>query len=357
MALQFQPSASFREQPILLLGMAGFDAGQRAAIAGSLKRPGSNPRWRLTRFGEADAWLVNGTNVELADEENVRILPALSTEEAVDLNLSEVDRPVAFALPVTPPDFEPRCTFDAGSEASIHGVLLQFETWLRLVRARFVLGSHIVRLGSQLRHGIFHVSKGGQLLAVLDFRSGKAGVSPKAHPVDLNEAHWDQRPIRAADIPSHFIATSPAELTWTYVQRTDRDMLPPRYRTETVYFRKAPKVPLRWLHDSQLAVLRELTAEPGSFADLPRRTGFDPGQINHDLTCLYYAGAITTTRAKASSVESKYDSDLMTSRPAIDSDMENDRTVNLKLKRNLSLPLPVMRDPSQAGVRHSGWAA
>lgn len=255
---------------------------------------------------------------------NLKVAAGLPTERALNLNLSEVDRPVAFALPLASGDFEPRCTFDPASTASIHGVLAKFEGWLRLLRAEFVLGAQLIERGPELRRGVYHVSNNGSLLAVLDFYEGKCAISPVAHPVDLWEAQWDKRPVGARDVPPGFVPITPAQLTWAYVRRTDRDLLPARYRTDPIYYRHVPRVPVRWLHDSQLMLLRELSVEAGTFDSLRQRTGLSVKHLVHDLTCLYYATAITTTQSKAAMLSpARRDSHPASSGPGLDSLLSN----------------------------------
>lgn len=308
------------EQPVLWLGLAGFPPDQRDSLEAALDRPPGLPSWRSCALGEADAWWVNGAKVKLMPDGNLKVAAGLPTEHSLRLDLNEVDRPVAFATPLPPGGFEPRCVFDPISEPSIHAVLLKFEGWLRPLRAQFVLGSQIIERGERLRHGIYHVSRGGNLLAVLDFRAGRAAISPTVHPVDLWDAKWDKRPVGAGDLPESFSPITPAQLAWTYVRRTDRDMLPARYRTEVIYYRHVPQVPLRWLRDSQLLVLRELLEEPSTLADLRQLTGLSAGHIEHDLSCLYYAGAVTTTRAKAAaSTPARGEGPLHSSGPGLDS--------------------------------------
>ena len=164
------------------------------------------------------------------------------------------------------------------------------------LRAEFVLGAQLIERGATLQRGVYHVSHNGSLLAVLDLHEGKCAISPSAHPVDLWEAEWAKRPVGARDMPPGFVPATPARLAWAYVRRTDRDLLPPRYRTDPIYYRHVPRVPVRWLHDSQLLLLRELSVEPGTFEALRQRTGFSVKHLEHDLACLYYATAITTTR-------------------------------------------------------------
>ena len=312
------------EQPILWLGMAGFAPQQRAVLQASLARAPSSPRWRVSAFADADAWWVNGAKVRVMPGGNLKVAAGLPTERALNLSLGDIDRPVAFASPLASAEFEPRYVFDPVSEPSIHAVLMHFDSWLWLLRAQFVLGAQIIRRGPELRHGIYHVSYSGRLLAVLDFQNAKAAISPRVHPVSLWEAQWDKRPAGAGGLPESFVHVTPGQLAWTYVGRTDGDVLPERYRSEMIYYRHVPGVPLRWLRDSQLMLLRELSAEPGTLEGLRQRTGLPAGQTEHDLACLYYAGSITTTRAKAAvTAVSARDSEPHSTGPELDSLLGN----------------------------------
>jgi hypothetical protein len=196
-------------------------------------------------------------------------------------------------------DGEPLASFDLASPSGIQAALLALDTSLRAERAQFVLGSHIVQRGVQLRHGIFHVCRDGKFLAVLDFLRGKAGLAPDLHPVDAWDAEWHRRPAGAGDVPDNFVPATIAELAWAYLRRTDRDLLPARYRSALLSFRQPPRVPLRLLRDSQLLLLRELACKPATMESVGRRVGSAGPGLAHDLSCLYYAGAITTTPSKA----------------------------------------------------------
>lgn len=306
------------EQPVLWLGMAGFAPRERTVLEASLGRSEGVPRWRAGTFGDADAWWVNGSKARATPDGNLKISPGLPTEHTLTLNLGEVDRPVAFALPLAGDDFEPRCTFDPVSEPSIAAVLSQFDRWLWLVRAQFVLGAQLIDRTSRLQRSVYHLTHDGRLLAVLDFQQGQAGLAPQAHPVDLWSSEWHKRPPSAHGLPESFVPVSPAQLAWTYVRRTDRDMLPAHYRTQTIHYRHVPGVPLRWLRDSQLMVLRELSAEPATIEALRQRTGLSQATVEHDLSCLYYAYAITTTPGKAARPRATSDSQPL-SLPGIDS--------------------------------------
>ena len=286
--------------PTLCLGMVGFSPDQRAAMAALVtrRRPGQ-PAWRVGRFWEADAWWVNGSHIVVLPDGNLRVLPGRPQEHSLTLRLDEVHRPVAFSTPLASTEVEVVCTFDPASESDIGRVLGRFDHWLQPVLFKAELGALILERGAALRGNIYHVHHRERLLAVLDFRHGKAAVLPSAVPADLQDAEWERRPPSAHDLPQSFQACTPAQLVWTYACHTSLDLLPPRYRTETIYYRHEPRVPMAWLGDSTLRVLSALFTEPGNFRALALRTGIDDTTLARDLACLYYAGAVTTTAFKA----------------------------------------------------------
>lgn len=295
-----QESAMSSEQPLLYLGLAGFTPEQRERLNLLLGQlPPRGAVWRVGPFAEADAWLVSGEKCRLVAADTLKILAGLPTERIVQLDLDEVDRPIAFSLPLTSDDFDPKHTFDLSVAASLSGVLQHFEGWLRPLRSQFVLGGQLIARENELLPGIYHVSHKGQLLAVMDFHEWRIGILRKADPVDFELAQWDRRPLEAHDIPSHFLRSSLTHLRWIYAQRTERDVLPARYRSKPIYFRHAPAVPMRWIRDSQLILLRELSQAAGDFDALLRRTGLTHAQLTRDLASLYFAGSITTTPDKA----------------------------------------------------------
>lgn len=295
MSVQAAQRASGAEQPVLWLGLAGFPPAERKALEASIARASGVARWRTCPFGDADGWWVNGPKCSVIDGDRLKVAPGLPTEHTLRLQLSEINRPLGFAQPLAPSNLEVLCVFDATSEESVRGALAQFEKWLMPVRTRFVLGALLMQRDSEQRRGTFHLSYRGTLLTVLDFEQGTAAVSPRAHPPDLWEATWERRPAGAGTTPKGFASCTITQLAWGYVRRTDRDMLPQRYRTEMIYYRHVPRVPMRWLRDSQLLLLREVSAEPGTLQSLQDRTSLPAEQIAHDLACLYYAGSVTTT--------------------------------------------------------------
>jgi hypothetical protein len=291
------PDAS--ELPVLWIGMSGFAPAQRSSLEAALISCEGKSRWRVNTFGDADGWWVNGAKASLLPGGTLKIAAGLPTERALKLDLSQVNRPLAFAKPLASKQIDPLCVFDPESPSSIAATLDQFENWLRPVRAQFVLGALLIQRNSKERRGIYHLIHRGVLIAVLDFQDGQVSVLPGVQPADLWLGEWDKRPAGAGQAPPNFERYSTTQLAWAYVCRTDRDMLPERYRTDIVYYRHVPRVPLRWLADSQLTLLRELSSGPGNLQNLGQRTGMSFRQIEHDLACLYYAGSITTTPANA----------------------------------------------------------
>jgi hypothetical protein len=290
----------FVEQPVLWLGVAGFSPEQERRIDALLAdQPAGWPLWRRSRFADADAWWIHGANMRVLRDGTVKVAGPGERARGVQLNLEEVDRPVAFSTPLAHPEFEPMYSFDLDAEPSARAVLQQFEGWLRPLRAQFALGAQIIQRESTLRSGVYHVSHKANLLAIVDLQEWRAGLSPTARPVDFEDAQWEKRPDTANTPPERFVRCSLTQLMWTYAQRTSRDVLPERYRKSMIYFRRSPRVPLRMLQDSHLLLLRELSASPADFNSLLERTGLSPNRLARHLACLYFAGSITSSSGHA----------------------------------------------------------
>ncbi|MDB5945232.1 MAG: hypothetical protein JWQ33_258 [Ramlibacter sp.] len=286
------------ELPVLRLGLAGFSVQQKAELEAMLLRstPGRHV-WQLGNFNEADAWWLNGARTTRG-ETTIRVTPAIPTERALQLDMQEVDRPIGFSVPLAFTPFEPGYTFDPASLSSINQVLEKFEGWLQPVAAQFSLAGRIIEHESVLGSGAYHVMLNGRLLAVVNMQ-GDIGVFPSAGPADFDDAMWVRQPGATA-IPESFVRTSLSELMWQYAIRTTRDVLPKRYRTGMLYFRRPPRLPQRLLTDSHLLLIRELATGTGTFADLQQRTGMGAGPLGRILAALYLVGTITSNPKRAS---------------------------------------------------------
>lgn len=294
--LRFRQQMS-TEFPVLRLGLAGFPAAQVEELSASLHLASSGS-WEVGEFATADAWWLNGARAQLLPDKIVRVAAGQAGGRSLHLALHDVDRPLAFAEPVAGPGLEPLCTFRTDSVVSMAAVLERFDAWLGPVVAQFCLASSILDQESVLGPGIHQVVANGKLIAVVNLR-GETGVLPTAGPVDFEEAMWRRLPTLSDSIPDHFVRCSLSFLMWQYALRTSRDILPQRYRTSPIYFRRPPRLPQRLLTDSHLLLLRELAAQGGAFTSLQQRTGMDTGTLAHDLAALYVVGAITTNPRRA----------------------------------------------------------
>jgi hypothetical protein len=284
------------ELPVLRLGLAGFSADQRHSIHRLLRSgAGEMTSWELSELDAADALWVNGAGVQLAGRDCIRVASAAPAERPLEINLPEVDRPIAFAKPL-PPRFDPLCSFDLDSDVSMAAALGQFEQWLKPLIAQFCLASHIVEHQGALGAGKFELRLNTELIAVVDMH-GEASVRVNALPEDFDGGMW--RSSARLTVPDDFVGTSLSRLMWQYATRTQRDVLPRHYGAGLLYFRRAPRLPQRLLGDAHLLVMRELMMLPGTFADLQQRTGLDERRMAQVLGALYMVGSITSNLKRA----------------------------------------------------------
>ncbi|MEP6792257.1 MAG: hypothetical protein ABI907_12860 [Ramlibacter sp.] len=287
------------ELPVLRLGLAGFSAEQKSELDAMLRHasPGGH-MWQVGKFADADAWWVNGSRLQMLPDGTVRVSPGAPTERSLQLDLAQVDRPIAFTLPLASREFRPAYTFEPCSLPSVNKLLQKFESWLQPVAAQFALAARILEQETVLGSGVYHVSINGALIAVVNMK-GDIGLLPSAGPTDFDQAMWTRRPSGATDIPESFLRTTLSQLMWQYALRTTRDVLPARYRTAVVYFRRPPRISQRLITDAHLLVVRELAAAPGNFQDLQQRTGLGAAQLARNLSALYLVGSITSNPKRA----------------------------------------------------------
>lgn len=285
------------ELPILRLGLAGFSAEQREHVSACLPAvaPGTLS-WTIAELGDADTWWVNGAGVRMIDENTVNVAGGAPTARSLRLHLPDIDRPVAFTLPLACTGLQPAYSLDLGSSASMSAVLEKFESWLSPLTAQLCLASHIVEHQAALGAGVFEVRLDGRLLGLVNMH-GEVGVLPGAGPTDFENADWGR--CEAGRMPENHARATMSQLMWQYSVRTQRDLLPRHYRTGLLYFRRPPRVPNRLLRDSHLLLMRELAAGPASFQALQQATGLPPVRLAHCLAALYFVGSITANPKRA----------------------------------------------------------
>lgn len=286
------------ELPVLRLGLVGFTVEQQLLLTDVVTAAAASGLvWEISKLEDADAWWVNGARCQLLADGSMRIASGVPGGRSLQLNLADIDRPVAFCGPL-PRSFQPDHLFALDSQPSMKAVLRRFERWLSSLAAQFCLASHIVENEGALAPGVYHVSNHGTLLAVVDLQ-GDVGVLPSAGPIDFEEAVWHHRPAGAASIPAGFVQASLSQLMWQYALRTSRDVLPRRYRKGPLYFRRPPRVAQRSLKDAHLLLMRELSCQAGSFEELQQRTGMAADILSQHLAALYLVGTITANPKRA----------------------------------------------------------
>lgn len=285
------------ELPVLRLGLAGFSAEQEERVRASLPAvaPGTLS-WEIAELGDADTWWVNGAGVRMIDDSTVKVAAGAPTGRSLRLHLPDIDRPVAFTLPLACTGLQPAYCLDIGCADSMSAVLEKFESWLSPLTAQLCLASHIVEHQAALGPGIFEVRLDGRLLGVVNMH-GEVGVLPGAEPADFENADWGR--CESARIPEDLARATMSQLMWQYSVRTQRDLLPRHYRTGLLYFRRPPRVPNRLLRDSHLLLMRELACGPASFQTLQQATGWTPARLAHCLAALYFVGSITANPKRA----------------------------------------------------------
>lgn len=283
--------------PVLRMGLVGFAADRKEHLGRLLASRSVAVRWYPWPFLEADALWINGAHAQLLPGGFVRVPAAEPTSRAVRFNLREVDRPVAFTVPLAP-GIEAPHAFDPHDVESIAGVFQRFEAWLQPLAVQMTLAEAFVRMRPKLTSPVYHLHLHDSLVALIDL-AGTVAVRPSASTMDVRQAEWRGRPAAAKDAPPDFHRWSVAELMWQYALRTGANLLPPRYRSGLIYFRRPPTVPMRLVKDAHLAVLRELAARPRTFADLQQNTGLSDPALAQALSALYFGGTITTDAERA----------------------------------------------------------
>lgn len=283
------------ELPLFRLGLAGFTPEQQQAIGALLADAGGATLWEIGEADGADGLWLNGARTQTLGGDRVRVAAGQPGGRSVQLHLPDIGRPLGFARPL-PPGFEAPCSFDPSSRSSMRAALRQFEAWLTPLGAQFCLASCIVEHQSALGSGKFELCLDSQVLAVVDMQ-GDVAVRATLGPADFEGTWW--RRSESSAVPENFARTSLAQLMWQYGARTQRDVLPERYRSGLLYFRRAPHLPQRLIKDSHLLIMRELMLAPATFQELQQRCGFPEARLARELASLYFVGSITSNRKRA----------------------------------------------------------
>ena len=295
------------EHPTLRLGLVGFGHAEAQRIGQWLARLTEGwPHWRLSAPDRADAWWIDGRCISKVEGDELTVQTGLIEPPWIKLNPANVDRPIAFAGPL-PSGMRALELVNPGDEAAVRQQVQRFEGWLRPLRAQFALGAELVERETEIKSGVYHLTLQGRLQAVVDLNHWRAALLASARPVDFTQAMWEPRPDAASTPPGGFIRMSISQLMWIYASRTRTNILPARYLSEKIYLRQVPRLPVGWLHDEHLLVLREVSAHADTLDRLVRRTGLTTKRLSRLVAALYFSGAVTTSRGSAAKARSHSD--------------------------------------------------
>ena len=282
--------------PVMRMGLVGFaDETQLRNLFATRNR---NLHWERWPHIDADALWINGENAQPMRGHMVHIPAAAPGLPATVLNLKEIERPTAFTLPIRNGYFAPPLAFDPRRADQVADVLNQFEADLLDMAVDLTLAAQIAARRHQLSSPSYHLSVAGRLVCVFSV-SGQIGLAPQLSPHELEAAEWAGRPPSGATVPGAFRQTSMSHLMWRYVARNVDDLLPSRYRSGLVYWRRMPSVPAKWVREEHMMLISLLTTGPHTLADLAERTGMGEAAVARALAALYFGGSLTTDPRKA----------------------------------------------------------
>lgn len=339
------------EVPVLRLGVAGFSEAQQKVAAEAVRAAGTGrAQWQLVPFADADGWWLEGGRTLVLPSGFLRVQPGVPSGRSIQIAMADVDRPVAFTLPLAAPGFQPAVTFDLGDRDRGIAVLHQFAGWMQPMLAQFCLGASMAGHQPTLSAGSWEVLRGAELIGVVDLRLG-AAVAPGATPADFDNAIWCVREHGNVVIPPDFLRVSVSQLMWQYALRSETDLLPPHYRHQPLYFRRPPRLPQRQLKDAHLLLLRELAAQPAmTFEQLQQSTGLGAPALARHLSALYIVGSITANPRRASGGGGRLEAGDPGSTPAsatfasvLDSVLAVPATARRPVS-DLTAPAPLVRD-------------
>jgi len=286
-----------QDVPLMGMGLIGFGPHEQAHLSNLLKTRSQTLQWEARPYLEADALWVNGEHARRLDSGLVRVPSQTPTSRAIQLNLQEVDRPLAFTLPIAAGIDFPH-VFDPHSSESVAGIFHDFESTLHILTAQLGLAGRVAEMEGSPSSPVYHLLLHGKLVAVVELQ-GEVGLAPGTSAADVERADWHGMPPAACTIPGHFTRSSISEVMWQFAVRASRDVLPQRYRTKPIHFRHAPGVRQTLVKDTHLVLLRELALKPQRFEELQQNTGLGDAQLANALAALYFVGSITTDARRA----------------------------------------------------------
>jgi len=286
------------ETPVFRLGLVGFSEREDQALRGGIAGY-REVQWRCGRAEGADAWIIKGARIARIQDSRLRVIPSDGTSTGTAYLLDVSSRPVAVATPA-PEQVRQLAPlfFDPAQDGGLAAGLAALDAQLARLRRQYWIASHLVEHNATVGKAAYELRAGAQVLAVADMK-GAVFISPEATEQGLDYAVWKHRARKMVEVPPHFERHALAELLWAYATRTQRELLPARYRETTIYLRRPPRVPQELVGDVHLRIIRELAVDAASMADLSERIGVDENTLARSLSALYLVGSVTTNPERA----------------------------------------------------------
>jgi hypothetical protein len=282
------------EQPLLRLGLLGFDQDQ--ALQATLRVQSAacaNSRWQVVSFEDADMWLLHSSRVSMGSGGTLVIGNPASPGSPMTVDPAQASRPVAFTSPL-PPTIDAKLSINLDDAFECATALNLFSRVLMRLCTFFALGEQVASRQSGLERGIYQLHFESKLVAVVDLSLWQVGMLPDANPLELALASWRHRPYETNYLPEGFKGIALDKLMWVYASRTQTDRLPASYRTEPIQLRRLSVVPQSWLHQDHMNVIGLISQQPCLMSTLAQRTQMSDKRLASCLTALYYSGTITT---------------------------------------------------------------
>jgi hypothetical protein len=301
------------EHPKLHLGLVGFSATQRMALATMLLAHQNQNRkastiadhcvWQLVDYREADALLLNAQRSAQGPDQVLRIYSDPAHPSPIGITVSELSVPFAVAradaLPAGVEQQPKMQTVDIASYQSAQETLQYFEAVLSPLRSVYRFAQQLMQWRGELNTKLtYHVVRPVGALALVDLPHNTVWMRDHINPMDLDECVWNECPPTTPSDTKGFTAWTLEEAFWIFAKHSLQTKLPSRYLDSPIYFRRVLRVRSSLVYPRQIELLEQLSRRPLRYEDLAAMPTVDVPQLKHDLYALYMCHAITTDSRK-----------------------------------------------------------
>jgi hypothetical protein len=301
------------EHPKLHLGLVGFSATQRMALAAMLQAYQNQHRksqlttdyclWQLVDYCEADALMLNAQHSVQGPDRVLRIHSDPDHPSPIGITVSELAVPFAVAradaLPADARQYPNMQTVDIANYHSVQEVLRHFEAILSPLRSVYRFAQQLMQWRTELNTKLtYQVVRPKGTLALVDLPHNTVWLREQINPTDLAECVWNERAPVAPEDTRGFMAWTLEEAFWIFARHSKDIKLPSRYLDNPIYFRRVLRVRSSLVYPSQIELLEQLSRRPLGYEDLLAMPTVDAARLKQDLYALYMCHAITTDPRK-----------------------------------------------------------